>query len=92
MFRALQQWINFTPTPGRVLALPPAQPQGFTRSEFRLQTVRAALLQEAASTRDPNRGQRQEAPRTTSAEILLFPLRRIRGIVEGLDSHGREYP
>ena len=23
MFRALQQWINFTPTPGRILAQPP---------------------------------------------------------------------
>jgi hypothetical protein len=28
------------------LTLPPAQPQGLTRSEFRLQAVRAALFQE----------------------------------------------
>ena len=34
-------------TPGR-MTLPPPQPQGLTRSEFRLQAVRAALFQEAA--------------------------------------------
>ena len=33
---------------GRILALPPAQPQGLPRSEFRLQAVRAALFHEAA--------------------------------------------
>jgi WD40 repeat protein len=33
---------------GRILTLPPAQPQGLTRSEFRLQAVRGALFQEAA--------------------------------------------
>jgi hypothetical protein len=33
---------------GRILTLPPAQPQALTRSESRLQAVRAALFQEAA--------------------------------------------
>jgi len=60
---------------GLILTLPPAQPQGLTRSEFRLQAVRAALFQEAASTRDSDRGQCQDAHR----EQFLREFSAIRG-------------
>jgi hypothetical protein len=45
---APQFLIHFKFVPGRILRLPPEQPQALTRSEFRLQAVRVAVVQEAA--------------------------------------------